>query len=165
MFSTPHTKILRYIQNPSKPQNHCTISQSQPIPPQTTQTPQLHEQNLPKHRPDVKKLQPYPFPQTIQFSHFLDKSKWKHIGHPKRILNQTNCQIFTNKSETLSLGLKFATDIYKNIITITILSNYWNYDTDFFKGFIQGIILTTFNQMNHHCQKDINKHCPTKLKT
>ena len=51
--------------------------------------------------------------------------------------------------EALSLGLKFAAGIYKNITSNTRLNNYWNCDTDFSKGFIQVIILTAVSQRNH----------------
>ena len=64
------------------------------------------------------------------------------------VLNLTNFQFSTTEIEAFSLGLKFATDIYLNITTNTILDNYRNCDTDFSKGFIQGIILTAISQTN-----------------
>ena len=48
--------------------------------------------------------------------------------------------------EALSFRLKFATGIHQNITTNTILRNYRNCDTDFSKGFIQRIILTSISQ-------------------
>ena len=50
--------------------------------------------------------------------------------------------------EALSLWLKFATGIYKNITTNTILDNYRDCDINFSKGFIQGIILILILQSN-----------------
>ena len=50
--------------------------------------------------------------------------------------------------EARNLRLKFATSIYKNITTNTIVNNYRICDTDFSKGFIQGIILTAISQPN-----------------
>ena len=54
----------------------------------------------------------------------------------------------TTEIEAISLELKFATGIYKNITTNTILDNYRNCDTNFCKGFNQGIILTAISQPN-----------------
>ena len=65
-----------------------------------------------------------------------------HLGiifslmHFCMVLNQTNFQFSTTKMEALSLGLKFATGIFKNITTNSIVSDYWNSDIDFSKGII-----------------------------
>ena len=81
-----------------------------------------------------------------KLTHLLDESKWKHIGSPEMVLNLTDFKFSTTEMEALSLGLKFATGIHKNITTNTILSNY---NTDFFKGFIQEIILASVSQPNN----------------
>ena len=88
------------------------------------------------------------YKQSNKLFRLLEESKWKHIGCPEMVVNLTNFQFSTTKMEAISLGLKFATGIYKNITTNIILDNYWNCDTNFSKGFIQGIILTTLSQPN-----------------
>ena len=75
------------------------------------------------------------------------------------ILNLTDFQFSTNEKEALSFGLKFVTGIHQNIITNTILCNYRNGDTDFSRGFIQGIILISVSQqMIHPFLKDRYGH-------
>ena len=73
-------------------------------------------------------------------SHHLAESKWKHTGCPAMVSNLTDFQFSTTKMEAFCLGLKFATYIHQNITTNFILCNSRNFDTDFSKGFIQGII-------------------------
>ena len=72
-----------------------------------------------------------------KLSRLLDKSKWKHIGHPEIVLNLTDFQFSITEIDYLSLKLKFATGTHQNSPTITQLSNYLNSNTDFSKGFIE----------------------------
>ena len=103
----------------------------------------------PKRPPDDKKFQRYTFSQlSSKLSRLLNDSKWKYIGRPEMVLNQTNFRFSTTEMEALSLGLKFATCIYKSIIINTKLENYRICDTDFSWGFIQGIILAAISQPN-----------------
>ena len=52
----------------------------------------------------------------------------------------SNRDLTTTEHDALSLGLKFATGTHTNNLTEIITKNYRHTDTDFNKGFIQGII-------------------------
>ena len=61
-----------------------------------------------------KKCQPYPFYKTAKQT--LPPPGWKQVEPhwtPKMVLNLTHFQFSTTEMEALSLGLKFATGIYK----------------------------------------------------
>ena len=150
-FSTSCIRILRSIQNPSKPRGLRIIWRCQPTILRTTQTPKFHEQNLPKHPPnDKKKIQPYPLPKNYPTNYPASRTKTNgnSFGRLEMVLNLTNFQFSAILMEVLDLGQKYATGIYKNITTNIIHNNYRKSDTDFSKGSIQGIILTGVFQTN-----------------
>ena len=78
-----------------------------------------------------------------------NKSKWNTIGRPELITNISTYLPTKTEIQALSLGLKFATGLPNHSITNLISKNYRQTDTEFFKGFIQGILTTTTNSSNH----------------
>ena len=83
-------------------------------------------------------------------SSLCESSKWKHIGRQSMVHNLSDRKISSTESEALSLGLKFAINTNNNNITDTITNNYGYSDTDFEKGFIQGIITASINSTDEY---------------
>ena len=76
-------------------------------------------------------------------------SQWKSLGNPNLINNLSDITLSQNETEALSFGLKFATGISKKSeVCDTIIKNYHSQDTDFEKGFIQGIITSSLSSTN-----------------
>ena len=75
-----------------------------------------------------------------------DNRRWRNIDI---IQNISDIALTPVELEALQFGLKFTTGINKLNIINTIKKNYKHNDSDFHKGFIQGIIAaTTTNQKN-----------------
>ena len=77
------------------------------------------------------------------------ESKWKDIGRPELVTNISTHQLTDTELEALSLGLKFSTGLGKHKFTDLITRNYRHTDSDFTKGFIQGILLTATTSPNN----------------
>ena len=74
----------------------------------------------------------------------ISNSGWKYIGRKDLVNNLSRKQLNDVEEEALSFGLKFAIGLPKNNIDDTISKNYRYSDTDFDKGFVQGIITSSF---------------------
>ena len=61
----------------------------------------------------------------------------------------SNRELTTTEHEALSLGLKFATGTLTNNLTEIVTKNYRHTDTEFNKGFIQGIITASTHTTNN----------------
>ena len=73
-------------------------------------------------------------------------SPWAHFGRHNMVKNLSTASLTEAESEALSFGLKFATGLNNKSITDTLGKNYRKNDTDFDKGFIQGIIAAMITQ-------------------
>ena len=70
-------------------------------------------------------------------------SKWKTIGRADLITNLSSYSPSPTELEALGLGLKFATGANNNNISHLLYKNYRQSDSEFNKGFIQGILSVT----------------------
>ena len=78
-----------------------------------------------------------------KLSTLCSSSKWCTLSRPELINNLSNHTLTTTQLEALGFGLKFATGLPHHSMTDLITKNYRFNDTDFRKGFIQGIIAIT----------------------
>ena len=76
------------------------------------------------------------------------KSRWKEIGRPDLVMNLSNYNLTDTETEALSLGLKFSTGGGRYQLTDLISRNYRHTDSDFTKGFIQGILISATTPSN-----------------
>ena len=81
--------------------------------------------------------------QNRKLSSLCTNSRWTKIGNKNLIHNISNYTPTPTELEALSLGLKFATGLRNNNTTDLIQRNYRQSDSEFTKGFIQGILSTT----------------------
>ena len=85
-----------------------------------------------------------------KISSLCSTSKWPLLGRQDLINNISNRVLTQTEQEALSFGLKFAIGINKTSITDTVTRNYRYTDTDFNKGFIQGIITSSIDTSDSH---------------
>ena len=78
-----------------------------------------------------------------RLSSLCTNSRWTKIGNRHLINNISNYTPTRIELEALSLGLKFATGLRNNNTTDLIQRNYRQSDSEFSKGFIQGILSST----------------------
>jgi len=69
-----------------------------------------------------------------------NNSTWKEVGRSNLIHNISNTELKPVEYEALQFGLKFATGLNKHNLTRLININYRHSDSDFQKGFVQGLI-------------------------
>ena len=77
-----------------------------------------------------------------------NNSSWKELGRVD-LVNISSTTLSTVETEVLCFKLKFATGIKNHDMGQLIDINYRHYDSDFHKGFVQGIITASTN-----CQTD-----------
>ena len=71
------------------------------------------------------------------------KSKWTTLGRNSIIENLSSITLNNTEKEALGLGLKFSTGLKNQQITDIVAQNYNSSDSDFYKGYVQGIIIAT----------------------
>ena len=79
-----------------------------------------------------------------KFRSLCNKSCWKDLSRVG-LVNISNVSLSSVETEALSFGLKFATRIRNHEMGKLINTNYRHHDSNFYKGFIQGIIATSTN--------------------
>ena len=73
-----------------------------------------------------------------------NNSRWKKLGRAD-LVNISSINLSPTETEALSFGLKFATGIKNYDMGKIINTNYKHHDSDFDKGFLQGIIAASTN--------------------
>ena len=80
-----------------------------------------------------------------KFISLCNKSYWKDLGRADLVNNISSISLSSVQTKALSFGLKFATDIKNHDMGKLINANNKHHDSDFHKGFIQGIITASAN--------------------
>ena len=80
-----------------------------------------------------------------KFISLCNNSRWKNLSWADLVNNISSVNLSPTETEALSFGLKFATGIKNYDIGKIIDSNYKHHDSDFHKGFLQGIIAASTN--------------------
>ena len=76
-----------------------------------------------------------------------ENSRWKEIGNQDLITNLSNTELNNYERESLSLGLKFATGTESHTSLMELFKkNYRTQDSEFDRGFIQGILISNYKQ-------------------
>ena len=79
-----------------------------------------------------------------KLENLISTSEWKYIGRKDLINNLSKKELNNTEEEALSFGLKFAIGLPNYNMSDTIAKNYRYSDSDFDKGFVQGIITSSF---------------------
>ena len=98
-----------------------------------------------------------------KFISLCNNSHWKNLGRADLINNISSINLSPTETEALSFGLKFATGIKNYDMGKIINTNYKHHDTDFHKGFSQGIIAASTNC--HSDELPLPKRYITALKS
>ena len=82
----------------------------------------------------------------------------ENLGRADLVNTISSINLSSIESEALSFGLKFATGIKNHDMGKIINTNYKHLDSDFHKGFLQGIITAPINdhsdELTHNCLKN-----------
>lgn len=77
-------------------------------------------------------------------------SKWFKVSRKNLISNLSGSELSDTQLETLSFGLKFPTGLLKNDTTDFIMKNHHHNNSDFTKGYIQGLITAIYKKNKQH---------------
>ena len=80
-----------------------------------------------------------------KFIPLCNNSCWKKFGRDDLVNNISSINLSPTETKALSFGLKFATGIKNYDMGKLINTNYKHHDSDFDKGFLQGIIAASTN--------------------
>ena len=100
-----------------------------------------------------------------KLSSLCASSLWNTIGRPDLIHNLSSHHLSPTETEALSFGLKFATGLPKQNLVDTLTKNYRYTDTDFLKGYIQGIISASMKNHNNSHEHTLPKRHLDALQT
>ena len=92
----------------------------------------------------------------------FNKSCWKNLGRADLVNNISSISISPIETEALSFRLKFASGIKNHDMGKLINTNYKHHDSDFHKGFLQGIIVASTNCHSDELTRPNRYYLPTR---
>ena len=85
-----------------------------------------------------------------KLTELCENSLWNTTGRPELVKNLSDTELSKNETLALSYGLKFAVGTNKMDTTGTITKNHRYSDSEFERGFIQGLISATLSTENEY---------------
>ena len=80
-----------------------------------------------------------------KFMSLCNSSSWNYLNRVDLVENISSTRLSTVETEAFSFRLKFATRIKNHDMAKLNDINYRHHDSDFYKGFVQGIIAASTN--------------------